>query len=180
MELPQTGGCQCGKIRYEITEVPELVTTCHCTDCQRITSSAFSLGIALPEAAFRLTQASRDRFSAWPIAGGSTPGLYAPIARAGLTACRAMGSSASGPEHSTTHHGCGRPGISGRAASSPGLSSPKATRPSRGNRPIRSAGSKLTVSAMQVSWWVELAVRPGCLDEFENKARGCLPAPPPA
>jgi hypothetical protein len=48
MELPQTGGCQCGKIRYEITEVPELVTTCHCTDCQRITSSAFSLGIALP------------------------------------------------------------------------------------------------------------------------------------
>ena len=56
MELPQTGGCcQCGKIRYEITEVPELVTTCHCTDCQRITSSAFSLGIALPEAAFRLT-----------------------------------------------------------------------------------------------------------------------------
>jgi hypothetical protein len=38
----------------------------------------------------------------------------------------------------------------------------------------------MTVSAMQVSWWVELAVRPGCLDEFENKARGCLPAPPPA
>jgi hypothetical protein len=25
MKLPQTGGCQCGKIRYEITEAPQLV-----------------------------------------------------------------------------------------------------------------------------------------------------------
>jgi hypothetical protein len=25
MNLPQTGGCQCGKIRYEITEIPQLV-----------------------------------------------------------------------------------------------------------------------------------------------------------
>jgi hypothetical protein len=55
MKLPLTGSCQCGKIRYEITEAPQLVTTCHCTDCQRITSSAFSLGIALPEVGFRLT-----------------------------------------------------------------------------------------------------------------------------
>jgi hypothetical protein len=55
MKLPQTGGCQCRTIRYEITEAPQLVTTCHCTDCQRITGSAFSLGVALPETAFRLT-----------------------------------------------------------------------------------------------------------------------------
>jgi hypothetical protein len=25
MKLPQTGGCQCGAIRYEITEAPQLV-----------------------------------------------------------------------------------------------------------------------------------------------------------
>jgi len=55
MKLPQTGGCQCGKIRYEITEAPQLVYTCHCTDCQRLTSSAFSMGIVVPEAAFRLS-----------------------------------------------------------------------------------------------------------------------------
>jgi hypothetical protein len=54
MKLPQTGGCQCGKIRYTISEVPQLVYTCHCTDCQRMTRSAFSLGVALPEGAFRL------------------------------------------------------------------------------------------------------------------------------
>ena len=55
MKLPQTGGCQCGAIRYEITEAPQLVYTCHCADCQRLTSSAFSLGIVVPERAFRLS-----------------------------------------------------------------------------------------------------------------------------
>ena len=55
MKLPQTGGCLCRKIRYSIIEKPRLVYTCHCTDCQHITSSAFSLGVALPETAFHLT-----------------------------------------------------------------------------------------------------------------------------
>jgi hypothetical protein len=54
MKLPQTGGCQCGKLRYEITEAPLNVYTCHCLDCQRLTSSAFSLGVVVPETGFRL------------------------------------------------------------------------------------------------------------------------------
>ena len=54
MNLPQTGGCQCGKVRYEITQKPLLVYTCHCLDCQRLTISAFSLGVVVPEAGFRL------------------------------------------------------------------------------------------------------------------------------
>ncbi len=52
MELPQTGGCQCGKVRYEITQAPQSVYTCHCTACQRLTSSAFSMGLVVAEAAF--------------------------------------------------------------------------------------------------------------------------------
>ena len=47
MKLPQAGGCLCGKIRYEITEAPRLVYTCHCTDCQHLTSSAFSIALAV-------------------------------------------------------------------------------------------------------------------------------------
>jgi hypothetical protein len=54
MHLPQTSGCLCRKIRYEITETPQLVYTCHCTACQHQTSSAFSLGVAVPETGFRL------------------------------------------------------------------------------------------------------------------------------
>ena len=56
MKLPPTGGCQCGAVRYEITEAPQLAYTCHCTDCQRMTSSAFSIGVVLPANAFKLTQ----------------------------------------------------------------------------------------------------------------------------
>ena len=55
MDLPQTGGCQCGKIRYEITEAPQSVYACHCRDCQRLTSSAFSMGVVVPETAFKLS-----------------------------------------------------------------------------------------------------------------------------
>src|SRR5271166_3995125 len=56
MTLPLTGGCQCGALRYEITEAPRLTYACHCTDCQRMTSSAFSMAIVVSEIAFRLTK----------------------------------------------------------------------------------------------------------------------------
>jgi hypothetical protein len=55
MKLPQTGGCQCAALRYEITEAPRMVSTCHCTDCQRLTSSAFSMAVVVAADAFRLT-----------------------------------------------------------------------------------------------------------------------------
>jgi hypothetical protein len=53
--------------------------------------------------------------------------LYS-LARDGVIRIRA--------ERSTTRHGCGRPGISGSAASSPGSPSPKVTRPPRGSLPV--------------------------------------------
>jgi hypothetical protein len=71
MELPLTGGCQCGKIRYEVTE--NSATSLHMPlhRFQRITGSAFSLGIALPETAFRRT-AGEPRARACPTVDGST------------------------------------------------------------------------------------------------------------
>ena len=54
MKFPLTGGCQCGKLRYDITEAPRLVYCCHCTASQKTTSSAFSMGLVVTEEAFRL------------------------------------------------------------------------------------------------------------------------------
>lgn len=54
MQLPLTGGCQCGKLRYQVAEAPRAVYLCHCRDCQRMTSSAFSMGVVTREGAFRL------------------------------------------------------------------------------------------------------------------------------
>ena len=55
MRLPLTGGCLCGALRYEIGEAPLITYTCHCTDCQRLTSSAFSMAVTVRDTAFRLT-----------------------------------------------------------------------------------------------------------------------------
>ena len=50
------GGCRCGKVRFEAAGEPLLTMACHCTGCQRMTASAFSLSEGYPSAAFRLTQ----------------------------------------------------------------------------------------------------------------------------
>ncbi len=55
MELPLTGGCVCGAIRYRITKAPLDIYACHCTDCQRATSGACSIGIVVPDEAFEAT-----------------------------------------------------------------------------------------------------------------------------
>lgn len=54
IRLPQAGGCQCGKIRYEIAAPPRQIYACHCTECQRATSSAFSIVIVVPGQSFTL------------------------------------------------------------------------------------------------------------------------------
>ena len=39
--FPQTGGCQCGAIRYQLNAAPVVLYICHCTSCQKQSSSAF-------------------------------------------------------------------------------------------------------------------------------------------
>jgi hypothetical protein len=41
-ELPLTGGCLCGGVRFEIDQAPEFASYCHCTRCQRRTGAAAS------------------------------------------------------------------------------------------------------------------------------------------
>ena len=136
MQLPLTGGCQCGQIRYEITEQPSLVYACHCTDCQHITSSAFSLGAALPDAAFRLTSSEPRAIERVADSGRLNTRFVCLTVRAGCSPSRAAAWPGCVPAASTTLRGYDRRGTSGRAVSSPGSRSPKAMRYSRGNRPM--------------------------------------------
>jgi len=48
------GGCQCGFVRYEVTEQPSGLTVCHCMTCQKQSGSAFGMSLAVPPRAFRL------------------------------------------------------------------------------------------------------------------------------
>ena len=38
-----------------MTEAPQLVYVCHCTECQRLTGSAFTMAMVIGAAAFRLS-----------------------------------------------------------------------------------------------------------------------------
>lgn len=49
------GGCSCGEIRFEIQSEPALVYACHCTDCQRWSGTAFTMGLLINRASFSLT-----------------------------------------------------------------------------------------------------------------------------
>src|SRR6185312_7890938 len=49
MNLPMTGGCLCGAVRYEITQPPKRMGICHCRSCQRATGSSYFPFIATHE-----------------------------------------------------------------------------------------------------------------------------------
>lgn len=43
MEYPIKGACQCGQLTYKLFEKPKVVLACHCTECQKLSSSPFSV-----------------------------------------------------------------------------------------------------------------------------------------
>jgi len=51
-----TGGCHCGNIGYEAEVDPTTVRVCHCTDCQKLTGTAFRANIASLPGTFKLTR----------------------------------------------------------------------------------------------------------------------------
>ena len=49
MAKPLTGQCFCGAVKYHLAAKPMFVNCCHCTDCQRQTSSAFAINGVIEE-----------------------------------------------------------------------------------------------------------------------------------
>jgi hypothetical protein len=73
-----TGGCQCGKIRYEITGTPKALVVCHCTDCQRQSGSAFGMTLPVNEADFRMTKGEVKTYASTSAAGRGKLGAFCP------------------------------------------------------------------------------------------------------
>ena len=57
------GGCRCGQVRLKVSAAPLLTMACHCTGCQKMSASAFSLSAAIPAEGFFVTQGE-------PVIGG--------------------------------------------------------------------------------------------------------------
>lgn len=62
-KLPWTAGCRCERVRLRLTAPPLLTMACHCTGCQRMSASAYSLSIAIPTEGFAVTEGE-------PVIGG--------------------------------------------------------------------------------------------------------------
>jgi len=43
VQYPIKGACQCGGVTYELLAAPSLVAACHCKECQKLSTSAFSI-----------------------------------------------------------------------------------------------------------------------------------------
>jgi hypothetical protein len=56
----QTGGCQCGAVRYESAGAPHALYVCYCTECRKQSASAFGMSLVVPRSGFRVTQGSPD------------------------------------------------------------------------------------------------------------------------
>jgi hypothetical protein len=48
------GGCHCGFISYDAEADPEKTAICNCTDCQRLSGSAFRTVVPVESSTFRL------------------------------------------------------------------------------------------------------------------------------
>ena len=55
-DLPLTGGCGCGAVRYEIDAPLRGATYCHCTRCQRRTGTAASAQAVIEPGSLRIVQ----------------------------------------------------------------------------------------------------------------------------
>lgn len=61
--LPLEGSCRCGRVHVRVARAPILTMVCHCTGCQKMTASAYSLSAAIPGDGFAVTKGE-------PVIGG--------------------------------------------------------------------------------------------------------------
>lgn len=57
------GSCRCGRVKLRISAKPMITMACHCTGCQKMSASAFSLSVAIPTEGFEVTEGE-------PVIGG--------------------------------------------------------------------------------------------------------------
>jgi hypothetical protein len=63
-DLPLTGGCLCGGVRFEVTEPPVVASYCHCTRCRRRTGTAAAISARIVPGSLRVV-AGEELVKAW-------------------------------------------------------------------------------------------------------------------
>jgi hypothetical protein len=76
MQLPQTGGCQCGALRYVLEAEPATVYACHCHQCQHQSGSAFGISAIIDAAALRFTNGAPAKWHRTSPSGRAQTAFY--------------------------------------------------------------------------------------------------------
>jgi hypothetical protein len=70
-----SGGCLCGRVRFELSELPTDAGYCHCTRCQRRTGNASSAQARIDGRSFRLLS-GEETVKAWRHPAGGFEKLF--------------------------------------------------------------------------------------------------------
>lgn len=73
-----TGGCHCGHIKYEAEVDPATVRVCHCTDCQKLSGTAFRANIASLPGTFVLTSGTPKIYTKTAESGNQRAHAFCP------------------------------------------------------------------------------------------------------
>jgi hypothetical protein len=73
-----TGGCHCGEITYEAEVDPATVRVCHCTDCQRLTGTAFRVNISAQPETFKLKRGMPKNYVRTAVSGNECAHAFCP------------------------------------------------------------------------------------------------------
>jgi len=68
-DLPLTGACMCGAVRFEITEPLPAAGYCHCTRCQRRSGTAAAVSARVAPGSFRVVE-GEELVGSWDPPGG--------------------------------------------------------------------------------------------------------------
>ncbi|KAF2749860.1 hypothetical protein M011DRAFT_439231 [Sporormia fimetaria CBS 119925] len=73
--MSQSGGCLCGNVRYTVEGDPVSKGLCHCTDCRKITGSAYSTNVIYHPDSFAVTKGTAKQYS-FSADSGNTISIY--------------------------------------------------------------------------------------------------------
>ncbi len=59
MNIPFSGGCACGAIRYNCASMAIAMLNCHCLDCQRSSGAPFASGVVVKAAELQISGTPR-------------------------------------------------------------------------------------------------------------------------
>jgi hypothetical protein len=85
MNLPFTGGCICGDIRYECTALPFKMVNCHCRDCQQVTGGPYAPVLAVTLDSFKITKGVLQHYATTRVSGRPNLRGFCPRCGAPLT-----------------------------------------------------------------------------------------------